>query len=103
MNYELAKQLKEAGYPQNPIWECEECKNPDCPIRQKYKNEVHIPSLSELVKACGEDLRSISRWKANSSADTWQVMGERGVVKYHYLGSTPEIAVARFWLALNNK
>ena len=64
-----------------------------------------IKSLANYTKDASFNtaLNNAVAKKANSSADTWQVMGERGAVKYHYLGSTPEIAVARLWLALNNK
>ena len=58
MNYELARQLKEAGFPQEGngyIAEHPECKgwdspHPDCTNAKR----PYVPTLSELIEACGE-------------------------------------------------
>lgn len=86
MNYELAKQLKDAGFPQNGRG------------RQVHdwvsdpKNGFHYyePTFEELADACGKDftvlVRGLEGWYADSE-----------------LGSTPKEAIANLWLALNEK
>ena len=93
MNYELAKQLKDAGFPQLDRREIY--------VRNDVTGErswVAFPTLEELIEACGKHL-SILRpyqdtWQANNSnsEDADFCSGE---------GSTPTIAVAKLWLALN--
>jgi hypothetical protein len=117
MNYELAKELKEAGFPQK---KCEKAYYVNAGSNtggivdlSNYKeadNEfwlyklVACPTLSELIEGCvegkhyfdldnsfsenGNEIRVI--WAANTPTE----IGE---------GSTPEEAVARLWLALNKK
>ena len=84
--YELAKELKEAGFPQMTngyTW---------------YVDQViAVPTLSELIEACGEVemvLNIIDGKYTNARIVGLELNGE---------GSTPEIAVAMLWLALNKK
>lgn len=102
MNYELAKKLKENGFPQKypryyedgstfnqmtmehprnrDIWEIE------------IKKVVYKPTLSELIEACGDGFDALYNQKSE-----WQAEAD---MKYGY-GSTPEESVANLWLALN--
>lgn len=78
MDHELMEELRDAGL----IW------------------EDNHPDLLELIKACGEDLKSLSRlesgrWYANTRTDD----GHGNYIDS--TGSTPEEAVAHLWLALN--
>src|SRR3990167_4689891 len=118
MNYELAKQLKDAGFPQNTQWAF--VINPH--DREKVKREmtmeiskendsyanllkanyevVSIPSLSELIEACGEKLVKI--WKQqdgyNNFTQGWCVgYSDYGV---YVKNKTVIEAVANFWLEL---
>ena len=86
MDYELAKELKDAGFPQHP--HCGTCPN----------MEFCIPTLSELIAACGDEFYSLVKaetgeWFAYSSTDELNTVAKRG-------GKTPEEAVSRLWLAL---
>lgn len=47
MNYELAKKLKDAGFPQ---------KGMDCNWHETESDELYFPTLSELIKACENSL-----------------------------------------------
>lgn len=96
MNYELAKQLKEAGFP----------------MKYSFDNVLYThPTLEELIEACpkrfeikemsfdGDFTLSVSRsvWHVGyEHMDGW-FEGEQAE------GSTPTIAVAKLWLALNKK
>ena len=99
MNYELIKKLKDAGFPV----ETRPADNTD------VSNGTHyfIPTLSELIEACGEGLDSMFRigelsqhgkkifdkgWYARNGDDS--IDGT---------GATPEEAVANLWLALKDK
>src|SRR4030042_4814344 len=102
MNYELAKELKEAGFPQRgilktqstgcPHWGTEEWgTRTDCGCWLSY------PTLSELIEACGDDLALMG-----AATKGWNVW--RTGVKYPVVfGTTLEEAVAKLWLKLNKK
>jgi hypothetical protein len=91
MDYELAKQLKDADFPFD-AW--------DTPCGSTYKpsyqapNGLRYPSptLSELIEACGERIAFKLQWVGGKwLADDRSKLG---------IGLTPEEAVARLWLAL---
>jgi hypothetical protein len=91
MNYELAKQLKDAGFLANRNF--------------VHKSEIlPDPYLSELIRECGKKFHMLVRWGDDSykaheryDFDMEQFMGEQGS------GKTPEEAVAKLWLSLNKK
>lgn len=94
MNYELAKQLKEAGFPQvgYPIKKGEFiCVTP------WTVNEFYCPTLSELIEACGnKNFRLLADHKGKWSAYSYiDAIGAEG--------DTAEEAVALLWLKLNKK
>lgn len=97
ISYELAKELKDAGFPQ-------ELGNADLVVSDggevvDPKSISFLPTLSELIEACGEKfgrleaLHNQNRWLASAP---WVTPGG-----YDTDGVTPEEAVARLWLALN--
>lgn len=97
MNYELAKQLKDAGFPQKT--KCSECG------MDWYDTK---PTLSELIEACGVgnkyQFRLLAYWSENDTV--WQAdlkPFNNGEKDEYGLGSTPEEAVAKLWLELNKK
>jgi len=101
MNYELASELAEAGFPQQrghaKIY-------PDgvVLIGQYGGRGVDIPTLEELIEACGDlQFQSLTRY----SLTKWRAYAKRGGKGNFILGkgSTPSEAVARLWLALNKK
>ena len=111
ITYELALALKNAGFPQkgvNWIWrddsgkwieELEENLPDDLEELKENKN-LYVPTLSELIEACGDRFECLSKVE-----DQWWV-DERGGFFSNgetatYGGSTPEEAVAELWLALN--
>jgi hypothetical protein len=90
MTYELAKQLKDAGFP-NLDW-------------MGYLTEVGIKdfekdrrgsALSELIEACGDEFDYLQ----HNTIGVWTATDD------HYtlgIGSTPEEATAKLWLALHS-
>ena len=91
MNYKLAKQLKDAGFPKKvqEYTVCKECSRPVPPI-----SNGGYPSLEELIEACGEFM-FLRVWGDGSA------IAES--VKEKAEGKTPLIAVARLWIELNKK
>lgn len=102
MNYDLAKKLKDAGFPQR--------KNLDTDlyyilpdrigtIKHEYAGESVIkrPTLSELIEACGSQFGNLVLRKDGQ----WEVcdnnLNHRAKIAE---GTTPEIAVAELFLAL---
>lgn len=101
MDYELAKKLKDAGFPQTGLSQCTHdihggIKDCQCQV----EDFAFIPSLESLVEACGEKLGEME-------SVTVQFYPKKQVA-YAYIkineassGPTPLIAVANLWLKLN--
>lgn len=108
MNYELAKELKDAGFPQQK--RIVYSRSGDFVNADIIPKDVHYPTLSELIAACGEDFATLyysygevekREWEAKSVMKS--SAGEYPIIQCEGKGSTPEEAVARLWLALNKK
>jgi hypothetical protein len=100
MNYELAKKLKEAGFPLKWVTPITE-KETDYPLFAFNESWCKEPTLSELIEACGEEFESI----IYSNKKEWYAYGSsKGVIHDNESrGLTPEEAVANLWLELNKK
>ena len=119
MNYELAKELKNAGFPQEvkygdwiyyPDKSCMFIGNSDDmgdttggysftlgrESTTAKPNRVKVPTLEELIEACGLDLHRIEY-----DSGKWRAYEQSGLNNLYSEGSTPNEAVARLWLALN--
>jgi len=101
MNYELAKKLEIAGFPQDigngsdfyvgggEVKKYREFTEPK-------QSDVKVPSLEELIDACGELI------KIDQLVDkSWLAIKKSPVCGGE--GKTPSEAVANLWLALNKK
>jgi hypothetical protein len=103
MDYELAKQLKAAGFPQKGDWWFRKYYDGEIGKINAHrdipaKEDAYSPTLSELVEACGEEfyyLRKTTNWFASALFDSTDIR--------EVWGDTPEEAVAKLWLALNKK
>lgn len=89
MNYELAKKLKEAGFPKQLT------------KGLYFPNDVYLPTLSELIEACGEGFHNLEKFKIKWMANGCKYPDENNT--YLVEGSTPEEAVANLWLVLNKE
>ncbi len=97
ITYELAKQLKDAGFPQKEITPSH--------VREAMDYEqdevVTFPTLSELVEACGDRFHELHHCNKGNDPKKWWAysynLAETGE------GFTPEEAVAKLWLELNKK
>jgi hypothetical protein len=92
MTYELAKQLKNAGFPQHDKdWHQKSCYGDACSV-----------DLSELIEACGEAFdclildRDTKKWRVS-----WWYEHLNTDEPDKILESTPEEAVAKLYLSLH--
>jgi hypothetical protein len=92
MDYALAKRLKDAGFLQEGAGKRVA---PTDKIVVRRDDFAYVPTLEELIEACGKEFvqltrRAGKRWDAESS-------------RVETEGMSPTDAVARLWLALNEK
>jgi hypothetical protein len=107
ISYELAKQLKDAGFPQTGRGGYLSMSNGLVGWSQANLNHgISQPTLEELIEACGDKFGNLARnggfvkWTPlHSQWVAWRVNDRLG----GYGGSTSIEAVARLWLALNTK
>lgn len=139
MDFELAKELKEAGYPQtelglgrfycglcNQEGQLDEmcCRTCDCHkkavdklmmadnttwgdyLAKWERAQINVPTLTELIEACGNDFVDLERTRNRNAPEVIHWLCRKrntvGVVK-RVCGNTPEEAVARLWIALQDK
>ncbi len=124
MNYELAKELKEAGFPQkfqigdwhylDDVKMCVVADDVQDFLDNLDLNLVFkIPTLSELIKACGGKSSCGRFHLAYGVGDKWiaslcgkeeitDVVNEM-IANLIEEGSIPEEAVGKLWLSLNKK
>lgn len=107
MNYELAKELKDAGFPQKSRF-----KGGRVPVDQKAEigtvgwrmadpktdEWTYIPTLSELTEACGLNI-ALQKEEGKCIAQRYGEGKERVSAE----GATLEEATTMLWLALNKK
>ncbi len=108
ISYEIAKQLKEAGFPQEEFCGCEAyTKDKEIVIfNDGYWNdgdpEYKIPPLSELIEAVGKDGFVLGFVDDKTYNPAW--IAEKKEIPINITsaeGFSPEEAVANLWLSLN--
>lgn len=125
MEYDLALKLKNAGFPQKPLEEgdftlCQHC-NGEPHEYNDTCNVIIIPTLSELIEACGDNMDillkgNFLRWD-NEKKEYYELKGYFAgksqsktyddniydEFEPHGFGQTREEAIANLWLALQTK
>ena len=104
MPYELAKKLKQAGFPQHG-----RSHNDNGSIamltrddNDKAAHAMYVPTLEELINACDALVEGCVFLSGHK--DQWSAIdGQDGFGIYGGDGQTPTEAVARLWLALKSK
>ncbi|HDO20196.1 MAG TPA: hypothetical protein ENG81_01555 [Candidatus Bathyarchaeota archaeon] len=104
MTYKLAKQLKEAGFPQydneqRQIDNYTELRESglDCEQATKEAEVCYIPELEELIDACGKEMDCLERLGRG-----WHVWnGRLDKKEIAVKGKTPLEAVAKLYIKLN--
>ena len=129
ISYELAKKLKDAGFPQDSthfimrkysldnvpvIWERPPEGIDVTTLSGSLEWEVALPLLEELIEACGKDFEKLHQFKKldGEEIELWKkIWGDDtplplwGAFSYSHVcyGKTSEEAVARLWLKLHEK
>jgi hypothetical protein len=106
MNEELAKELKDAGFPMRPL----DSHNYNDAWRDPIPggNWYYFPTLEELIEACGDDINAVifskpgKYWVGSAGKLADSIVGLYGA-EFLSHGMNPTEAVARLWLALNKK
>ena len=95
ISYELAKQLKEAGFPQGGkgIWVL-----PPDSLVARQTDRLYRPTLEELIEACGEIELTLMR-EIVADVSGWLAVAYEPIIQCG--GLTANEAVARLWLVLN--
>lgn len=98
IDYKLAKQLKDAGFPLK-TW---------CPAigleEHPLDNCDGFPALSELIKSCEDKFWKLEyRPHINPANNHWLAafLNIKGLIRIAVEGKTPDEAVAKLWLKLN--
>lgn len=101
MDYQLAKELKNAGFPQKE----HNGFSGIIPVMNGAEKTSYYPSLSELIEACGGKNFGLCRNNARTEEKAWGAFDHciYELAENFGDGSTPSEAVARLWLALNKK
>lgn len=92
MEYKLARELKDAGFPQV---------TPNGRLITLGANHpsVNKPTLEELIEACKEVNLTVHR--RGGEKKCFASVHKEGFYEVYFSGETPTEAVAKLWLALN--
>ena len=106
MTYELAKQLKDAGFPQKEVHESRcPCHEPwgMCGLEAHNNRPPYIPTLSELISELGDKFGNLERipppnklFKQGFGVRSWDG-------QYYEIGESPEEALSRLWLTIQRR
>jgi hypothetical protein len=102
MNCDLAKQLRDAGFPFRKL-ERESEKFYRTIVGSKFYfgvDQYAVPTVSELIEACRPELQTLTR---NGSAEWFASNDSIGAPLITCSGATLEVAVEELYLALNKK
>ena len=105
MNYDLAKKLKDAGFPQ--VFHYKTAHEQDGYLDEDVNAKDHkvaIPTLSELIEACGKDFGNLALKNWNPEGNNQWIAEPNYYISMDIAegaGFTPEEAVGRLWLLLN--
>lgn len=98
MDYELAKQLRDVGYPQEQdplVFPAEHNPRSLKGRRESAALRAYAPALPELIAAC-VSLSEGGVFRLRHRAGAWTAAAARRTCR----GPSPDAAVARLWLAL---
>jgi hypothetical protein len=106
MNYALAKRLKDAGFPQETKaysrWECPHGFTPWSTAHVCNEPAIKLPTLSDLIEACGDQFIELDRADSQWLAQGGQIVDDCSLRRHKSeVGTTPDEAVANLWFALH--
>lgn len=111
INYKLAKQLKEAGFPQDTYKEYSVKGYIARATAMWLNQDIYFPTLSELIEACGDRFKCLLSPSAHKMFGSWMAVSVIGTIdkdgiwqgwSFHS-GETDQEAVAMLYLSKNEK
>lgn len=118
LTYEIARELKDLGFPQKQPgkgelgWKYND-KNSLVSLFASTEGDLYIPSLSELIEACGDKFSHLEQMTFEDKDVVYDWVKEEGTWHAEYQigispqmcasGFTPEEAVTNLWLQINKK
>ncbi len=96
MTYELAKELKEAGYPQKGKGEWFNNSTHETTLNE-FSDNIYAPTLEELIDACGNEIVIEISKDNQTTAYEYEHSNEDGT-PYRYYGKNAVEAMANLWL-----
>lgn len=101
MNYELLKELKDAGFPQRSAAP-DDCLEGDFDCEMCGSHFAYNPSLSELIKACGRNFGALIQMPGGDmSFPSFYALQMYGGGLGTQTCKTPEEAVAQLFILYN--
>ena len=97
MDYNLALQLKEAGFPQG---EHTELSIPRLQIEEVKDSYVKLPTLEEVIEELGELETLLKADNPPFASEHWIAVSKKNE---RALGETPLLAVCNLYIAINSK
>jgi hypothetical protein len=106
MNYDLAKKLKDAGFPQSTQVGAHYISSEGYLDDLDAEQSAYIPTLSELIEACGDRFAELRYWFEDRIGEfaihkEWRARVRPSLPEWS-IGPTPEEAVANLWLTLTS-
>lgn len=103
IDYNLALKLKDAGFPQKSSDnDCIYITASESLVDYKIWNGAYVPTLSELIEACGDRFWRIQKNMIIHNGQ-WSAVSNNPEGAEVANGATPEEAVAKLWLAINER
>jgi hypothetical protein len=102
MDYKLCKKLKDAGFPGSDTWK----DYGDFWAPNIGKGQEVVPTLSELIEACGEKIHGLGKYNKGVYSEGWWAFGLMNDLHSYTSeaeGETPEEAVAKLYLAIHSQ
>ena len=98
MTYELARELKDAGFPQkeNPTYVWSDNSN------SRSTFDCYVPTLDELAFECGDELSALKRTD-DGFWTTIRRSTDGGLFVDFSTYQTPEEALSRLWLSIQRQ
>lgn len=102
MNDELAKLLKEAGFPQHYPWPCG-CDGPVSCMDHVVIRPFYYPTLEEVIEWCGDGFLALGRREGKDGLVVWHARAHPRTNVDDCMADTPIEAAAMLGIALHSK
>ena len=101
IDYNLAFELKKAGFPGSEYWL-------DIEMKEGVPDGRPLVTLEELIEACGDRFKGLVYGESQTVGEPWGAYtilngDEFGLSYPDTEGKTPSEAVAKLWLSINKK